>query len=56
MLMIGVERGELGRKVGGVSLLIVVQSRLCIFEILLWDPGVFFSRISFSLDQEGLSG
>ena len=56
MLMIGVERRELGRKDGGVSLLIVVQSGLCIFEILLWNPGVFFGRISFPSDQEGPSG
>ena len=36
-------RRGLERKDSGVSLFIIIQSRLCIFEIPFWDPRVFFS-------------
>ena len=49
-------RGELGGKNGGVFLFIIVQSRLCIFEILFWDPRVFLSGVFFPSDQEGPLG
>jgi len=39
-----------------VKLLIVCQSGLGIFEILFRDPGIFFSGVSFPLDQEEAVG
>ena len=56
MVMIALRGRGLGRKDGGVSLFIVIQSGICIFETLFWDPRVFFSRVSFLLDQKGPSG
>ena len=56
MVMITLRGRGLGRKDGGMSLFIAIQSRLCIFEIPLWDPRVFFGQVFFPLDQEGLSG
>ena len=50
-----VKRKRVREKDGGVLLFIVIQSGLCIFEILLWDSRVFFGQVSFPSDQEGLS-
>ena len=44
-----------GERQWGVTF-IIVQGRLCIFEIPFWDLGVIFSQVSFPSDQEGPSG
>ena len=36
--MVARRRRGLGRKNSGVSLFIIIQSRLCIFEMLFWSP------------------
>ena len=35
-----------------VELFIVIEGGLCMFQVLLRYPRVFFSKISFPLDQE----
>ena len=35
-----------------VEFLIVFQGRLCMFQLLLGYPGVFFSQVPFPSDQE----
>ena len=46
------ERRRLRREDGGVEFLIVFQDRLCMLQLLLSYPGVFFSQVSFLSDQE----
>ena len=40
---------------GGVELFIRGESGLGIFQILFWDPRVFFGRVSLPSNQEGTS-
>ena len=46
-------RGKLGAEDGGVKFLIRREGGLCMFQVPLRDPGVFFGRVSFASDQEG---
>ena len=54
--MVVSRRRGVGGKDGRVLLFIIIQIELCIFEILFWDPRVFFSQVSFPSDQEGPLG
>ena len=45
-------RRGLEREDGGIKFLIVFQGGLCMFQLLLGYPGVFFGQVSFPLDQE----
>ena len=38
-----------------VESLIVLQGRLCVFQLPLGNPGIFFSRVPFPSDQEHAS-
>ena len=44
---------ELGAEDGGMKLFIRSEGGLGVFQIPLRDPGIFFGRVSFPLDQEG---
>ena len=46
-------RGRLGTEDGGVKLFIRSEGGLCMFQVPLRDPGVFFGRVSLPSDQEG---
>ena len=52
-MVVVVGRGELGAEDGGVKLLIRGKGGLCIFQVPLRDPGIFFGGISLPSDQEG---
>ena len=54
--MVVVARGELGAEDGGVKLFIRGEGGLCMFQVPLRDPGVFFGGVSFPSDQEGTGG
>ena len=45
--------GKLGVEDGGMKLFVRSEGGLGIFQIPLWDPRVFFGRVSFPSDQEG---
>ena len=45
-------RGRCWEEGQRMELFIVVKGRLCMFQVLLRYPRVFFGRISFPLDQE----
>ena len=49
-----VKRKGVGEKRRWGVAFIIIQSRLCIFEILFWDPRVVFGRVFLPSDQEGL--
>ena len=52
MVVVVSTREKLRVENGGVKLLIRGKSRLGVFQVLFWDPGVFFGRVSFPTDQE----
>ena len=52
-MVVVVGRGELGAEDGGMKLFIRGKGGLCIFQVPLRDPGVFFGGISLPSDQEG---
>ena len=54
--MVVVAKGRLGKEGGGVQLLIRGKGGLCMFQILLGDPRVFFGRVFLPSDQEGTGG
>ena len=51
--MVVAVRGKLRAKDGSVELLIRGEGGLCMFQVPLRDPGIFFSRVSLPSDQEG---
>ena len=55
-MVVVVVRGRLGKEDGGMQLLIRGESRLCMFQIPLGDPRIFFGRVSLPSDQEGTGG
>ena len=54
--MVVVARGELGAEDGGVKPFIRGEGGLCMFQVPLRDPGIFFGGISLPSDQEGTGG
>ena len=46
-------RGRLGTESGRVKLFIRGKGGLCMFQVPLRDPGVFFGGVSLPSDQEG---
>ena len=52
-MVVVVGRGELGAEDGGMKLFIRGKGGLCIFQVPLRDPGIFFGGISLPSDQEG---
>ena len=53
--MVVAVRGRLRAENGGVKLFIRSEGGLCMFQVPLGDPRVFFGRVSLPLDQEGTS-
>ena len=51
--MVVVARGELGAEDGGVKPFIRGKGGLCMFQVPLRDPGIFFGGVSLPSDQEG---
>ena len=52
--MVVVVRKRLGTEDGRVKLFIRGKGRLCMFQVPLRDPGIFFSGVSLPSDQEGM--
>ena len=52
-MVVVIARGELGAKDGRVEVFIRGEGGLCMFQVPLRDPGVFFSGVSLPSDQEG---
>ena len=52
-MVVVMARGKLGMEDGGVKPFIRGKGGLCMFQVPLRDPGVFFGRVSFASDQEG---
>ena len=48
-------KGKLGAEDGGVKPFVRGEGRLCMFQVPLRDPRVFFSRVSLPSNQEGTS-
>ena len=48
-----VAKGRLGAEDGGVELFIRGKGGLCMFQVPLRDPGIFFGGVSLPSDQEG---
>ena len=54
--MVVAARERLGAEDGGVKLFIRGEGGLCMFQVPLRDPGIFFGRVSLPSDQEGTGG
>ena len=55
-MVVVLARGRLRMKGGRVQVLIRHQGGLGMFQVPFRDPGVFFGRVSFPSDQEGMGG
>ena len=51
-----VVKGRLGAEDGGVKLFIRSKGGLCMFQVPLGNPRIFFGGVSFPSDQEGTGG
>ena len=55
-MVVVISRGRLGAEDGGVKLFIRREGGLCMFQVPLRDPGIFFGGVSLPSDQEGAGG
>ena len=55
-MVVVVARGRLGAEDGGVKLFISSEGGLCMFQVPLRDPGIFFGGVPLPSDQEGTGG